>query len=145
MKADAPLDPRLSSPDGERLRPPELRHPVQDLARASGLDVLSESLPKTSSTGGTSGFPADWSMLAFPPTCVNPLAAPCSGMRFVLPPLTAMRALSADRNPMAIENLVLRQQINVLRRGAKRVRLNDSDRAFWVQIRRFSSTGRNTS
>ncbi|MHC4137896.1 MAG: integrase core domain-containing protein, partial [Planctomycetota bacterium] len=58
-------------------------------------------------------------------------------MGFVLQLLTVIRALAADRNRLAIENLVLRQQINVLKRGAKRVRLNDSDRAFWVLIRRF--------
>jgi len=58
-------------------------------------------------------------------------------MRFVLHLLTAMRALSADRNRLAMENVVLRHQLNVLKRGAKRVQLEDSDRAFWVLIHRF--------
>ena len=32
--------PRLSHPDGERLRPPKFSHSVQDVARNSGLDNL---------------------------------------------------------------------------------------------------------
>ena len=33
-----------------------------------------------------------------------------------------MRALSADRNRLAMENVVLRHQLNVLKRGAKQAR-----------------------
>jgi hypothetical protein len=58
-------------------------------------------------------------------------------MGFVLHLLTAIRALSADRNRLAMENVVLRHQLNVLKRGAKRVQLEDSDRVFWVLIHRF--------
>ena len=58
-------------------------------------------------------------------------------MQLVLHLLTLIRALAADRARLAMENLVLRHQINVLKRNVKRARLQDSDRAFWVLIRRF--------
>ena len=66
------------------------------------------SLLKMPSTGGESGFPVDSSTVASQPTCVNPSAAPCCGMRFVLHLLTAMRALLADRNRLAMESLAIR-------------------------------------
>ena len=55
-------------------------------------------------------------------------------MRLLLDLLALIRALAADRARLALENLVLRQQINILKRGVKRVRLEDSDRIFWVVI-----------
>ncbi len=58
-------------------------------------------------------------------------------MQLVVHLLTVIRALVADRSRLAMENLLLRQQINILKRGAKRARLKDSDRVFWVGIRRI--------
>ena len=58
-------------------------------------------------------------------------------MRLVLHLLTLLHALASDRSRLALENLVLRQQLNVLRRGAKRARLDDSDRVFWVLVHRL--------
>ncbi len=49
-------------------------------------------------------------------------------MRLLLDLLALIRALAADRARLALENLVLRQQLNVLRRSVKRARLDDSDR-----------------
>jgi len=46
-------------------------------------------------------------------------------------------ATASDRNRLASENAVLRQQILVLQRGVKRVRLEDTDRMFWIFLRRF--------
>jgi len=57
-------------------------------------------------------------------------------MRLVLHLLTLLHALASDRSHLALENLVLRQQLNVLRRGAKRARLDDSDRVFRVLVHR---------
>jgi transposase InsO family protein len=50
--------------------------------------------------------------------------------------LTLVRALASDRARLALENLVLRQQLEVLRRNARRPHLVDSDRLFWVLIHR---------
>jgi putative transposase len=58
-------------------------------------------------------------------------------MRLFLDLLALVRALAGDRARLALENVVLRQQLNVLRRSVKRVRLNDGDRLFWVLIRRL--------
>ncbi|RLB61933.1 MAG: hypothetical protein DRI90_10210 [Deltaproteobacteria bacterium] len=40
------------------------------------------------------------------------------------------------RHEVALENLALRQQIGVLRRSVKRLRLSNADRGFWVLLRR---------
>ena len=56
-------------------------------------------------------------------------------MRLLLDLLALIRALAADRARLALENLVLRQQLTVLRRSVKRTKLDDSDRIFWVLIR----------
>ena len=64
-------------------------------------------------------------------------APSCCGMQLVVHLLTVVRALVADRTRLAMENLVLRQQINILKRGVKRARLADSDRVFWVGIHRI--------
>ncbi len=49
-------------------------------------------------------------------------------MSFVRHPLALVRALSLDRTRLALQNVLLRQQLNVLRRNAKRPKLEDSDR-----------------
>ena len=58
-------------------------------------------------------------------------------MRLLLDLLALVRALSADRARLALENVVLRQQLNVLRRSVKRARINDGDRLFWVLMHRL--------
>ena len=45
-----------------------------------------------------------------------------------------LRALFAGRAVLAAENLVLRQQLTVLRRSVKRPRLRRHDRLFWVWV-----------
>ncbi len=44
--------------------------------------------------------------------------------------LALVRAFASDRSRLALENLILRQQLNVLKRSLKRAKLEDSDRAF---------------
>jgi len=51
--------------------------------------------------------------------------------------ITLLVATASDRNRLAIENAVLRQQILALQRGVKRVRLEVTDRMFWIFLRRF--------
>jgi len=58
-------------------------------------------------------------------------------MDFLLRLLTLLRSLTADRARLATENLLLRQQLIVLKRKAKRPHLDDGDRAFWVAARRW--------
>ena len=58
-------------------------------------------------------------------------------MGLLLDLLALVRALAADRARLALENTVLRQQMNILRRSVKRPRLDDSDRLFWVLICRL--------
>lgn len=58
-------------------------------------------------------------------------------MRLFLEPLNLVRPLASDRARLALENAALRQQINVLQRNAKRPRIDDSDRLFWVLLSRL--------
>ena len=58
-------------------------------------------------------------------------------MRLFLDLLALVRALSADRTRLGLENVLLRQQLNVLRRSVKRARINDGDRMFWVLMHRL--------
>jgi len=48
-----------------------------------------------------------------------------------------IRVLLADRSALIAENLALRQQVAVLSRSAKRPRLRQRDRIFWVWISKF--------
>lgn len=66
-------------------------------------------------------------------------------MSFVRHLLALVRALTAERSRLALENVVLRQQLNVLRRNAKRPKLEDSDRAFWILMRRLLLNWKSTS
>ena len=50
---------------------------------------------------------------------------------------TLLRAVTADRARLAMENVVLRQQLNVLQRSAKRPQLEDEDRIFWMLVRQL--------
>ena len=51
--------------------------------------------------------------------------------------LTFFRGFLLDRTALATENLALRQQLNVLRRSVKRVRLRKRDRVFWAVLSRI--------
>lgn len=51
--------------------------------------------------------------------------------------LTFLRGILLNRAALAAENLALRQQLNVLRRSIKRVRLRKRDRAFWAVLSRI--------
>jgi len=50
--------------------------------------------------------------------------------------LGALTSSLHTRHELALENLALRQQIGVLRRSVKRPRLSNTDRGFWVLLRR---------
>jgi transposase InsO family protein len=58
-----------------------------------------------------------------------------------MPTLTALlgllRSALADRQRLLLENAALRHQVAVLRRGAARPRIEDSDRLFWIALRRL--------
>jgi hypothetical protein len=51
--------------------------------------------------------------------------------------IRALVAALADRNRLAIQNAVLRQQILVLKRSVTRARVDDVDRMFWIFLRRW--------
>ena len=57
--------------------------------------------------------------------------------------LRLVRALVADRARLALENVALRQQLIVFKRSVKRARLTDSDRVFWILIRRMLKDWKN--
>ena len=48
-----------------------------------------------------------------------------------------LRAMTIRRSTLAAENLALRQQLAVLERTAKRPRLRQRDRVFWVWLSRL--------
>jgi len=50
-----------------------------------------------------------------------------------------LRASICPRRELVLENLVLRQQLVVLKHRHSRPRLKDSDRIFWVFLSRVSS------
>ncbi len=58
--------------------------------------------------------------------------------------LALINALLADRSRLAVENLALRQQIAVLKRTVKRAKIDDSDRVFWILMRRLLASWRDT-
>ena len=51
--------------------------------------------------------------------------------------LFALATAFRSRRQLAIENLALRHQLEVLQRTARRPRLGTADRALWVCISRF--------
>ena len=51
--------------------------------------------------------------------------------------LMLIRALGRDRTRLALENAALRHQLAVLKRSVKRPRIEDSDRIFWIGMRRM--------
>ena len=58
--------------------------------------------------------------------------------------LVFINALVADRSQLALENVALRQQIVVLKRSVNRAKINDSDRIFWILMRRLLDSWRST-
>ena len=60
-----------------------------------------------------------------------------SRRRFSFASRKCARYTEGLRARLALENAALRQQLNVLRRNAKRPRLHDNDRLFWVLISRL--------
>ena len=58
-------------------------------------------------------------------------------MRWITLLLALINALLADRSRLALENVILRQQLAVLRRSVKRAKIHDSDRIFWILMRRL--------
>ena len=58
-------------------------------------------------------------------------------MRWITLLLTLINALLADRSRLALENVALRQQLTILSRSVKRAKIDDSDRVFWILMRRL--------
>ena len=58
--------------------------------------------------------------------------------------LVLINALVAERSRLALENAALRQQIVVLKRSVTRAKINDSDRVFWILMRRLLDSWRET-
>ena len=63
-------------------------------------------------------------------------------MRWITHLLALINALLADRSRLALENIALRQQLTVLRRSVKRAKIDDSDRVFWILMRRILDSWR---
>ncbi len=58
--------------------------------------------------------------------------------------LQLVNALVTERSRLMLENLALRQQVAVLKRSVKRAKIDDSDRVFWILIRRLLADWRDT-
>lgn len=58
-------------------------------------------------------------------------------MSTILHIFVLVRALVLHRDKLALENLALRQQLAVLKRSVKRPKIDDSDRVFWILLRRL--------
>ncbi len=50
-------------------------------------------------------------------------------------------ALCTDRQALVLENIALRQQLMVLQRSAKKAKLEDSDRVFWILLSKIWDNG----
>ena len=48
-----------------------------------------------------------------------------------------LQSVAVDRTCLAMENVVLRQQLAVLKRSVTRARIEDSDRVFWILVKRL--------
>ncbi|GJM22510.1 MAG: hypothetical protein DHS20C15_24250 [Planctomycetota bacterium] len=58
--------------------------------------------------------------------------------------LALLRSALVDRQRLVLENLALRQQVAMLRRGVKRPRVKDRDRIFWIGMLRLLSAWRDS-
>ncbi len=56
------------------------------------------------------------------------------GLRHVV---LLLRLLIEDRQRLALENVALRHQLAVLKRSVKRPKIQDSDRMFWILMKRM--------
>jgi putative transposase len=65
-------------------------------------------------------------------------------MSWITQLLALVNNLVADRSRLTLENVALRQQIIVLKRSVKRAKIEDSDRIFWILMRRLLDTWRDT-
>ena len=63
-------------------------------------------------------------------------------LSLVLALIAFLRSACRSRRDLALENLALRHQINVLRRGVTRPPIQDRDRLFWIALSRFWSNWR---
>ncbi len=57
-----------------------------------------------------------------------------SGLRHLI---VLVRLLIEDRQQLALENVALRHQLAVLKRSVKRAKIHDSDRMFWILMKRM--------
>ncbi len=48
-----------------------------------------------------------------------------------------VRLLIEDRQRLALENIALRHQLAVLKRSVKRAKIHDSDRMFWILMKKM--------
>jgi putative transposase len=53
--------------------------------------------------------------------------------------LWTVRSLVISRRALVLENLALRQQLAVVTRGGRRLRLRAADRRFWIALRQVWS------
>ncbi len=58
-------------------------------------------------------------------------------MQYIQHLLNLIIALATRQSQLIAENIALKQQIIVLKRTTKRARIRDSDRLFWVLMRRL--------
>src|ERR1035437_11182953 len=65
----------------------------------------------------------------------------CQMLGLILLPFRAFLALRRSQNALALENLVLRHQLQVLIRPNPRPRLRQVDRIFWVWLRHLWPAG----
>ena len=55
-----------------------------------------------------------------------------------------VRLLVEDRQRLVLENVALRHQLAVLKRSVTRPKIRDSDRMFWILMRRMLTEWRDT-
>ncbi len=56
-----------------------------------------------------------------------------------------LRLLFEDRQRLALENVALRHQLAVLKRSVKRAKIHDSDRMFWILMKRMLAEWRDAA
>ena len=65
-----------------------------------------------------------------------------SGLRQLL---LLVRLLIEDRQRLALENVALRHQLAVLKRSVKRAKIHDSDRMFWILMKKMLADWRDAA
>ncbi len=65
-------------------------------------------------------------------------------MTWLVSPFDCLAASMRSRADLQLENLALRHQLAVLRRGSKRPQLRQTDRLLWAWISRIGSGWRET-